>query len=186
MMVFHVSRIASKQLVSPSVTVLDLHVPSLDFFLPGQWVDFVSQEKKGWVGRFSLASSPRDLPTVTLAVKATSKVPAQWVTLESKVGDAFEIQVGGNCVLEKDFEKSAVFCVSYHMPHQSQLNTQSSGLSPCTLSLLENPLAFFTNTCHPSQRYHLSFSTKKDCIFSRNTVLNIDVAPRLPVRHIIT
>jgi hypothetical protein len=76
--------------------------------------------------------------------------------------------------------------VSYHVPHQSQVNTQSSGLSPRTPSLLENPLTFFTNTRHPSQRYHLSFSTKKDCIFSRNTVVNIDVAPRLPVRHIIT
>jgi hypothetical protein len=55
--------------------------------------------------------------------------------------------------------------VSYHVPHQSQLNTQSSGLPPRMPSLLENPLTFFTNTCHPSQRYHLSFSTKKDCIF---------------------
>jgi hypothetical protein len=76
--------------------------------------------------------------------------------------------------------------LSYHVPHQSQLNTQSSGLLPRTLSLLENPLTFFTNTSHLSQRYHLSFSTKKDCIFSRNTVLNIDVAPLLPVHHIIT
>jgi hypothetical protein len=76
--------------------------------------------------------------------------------------------------------------LSYHVPHQSQLNTQSSGLSPRMPSLLENPLTFFTNTRHPSQYYHLSFSTKKDCIFSRNTVVNIDVAPLLPVRHIIT
>jgi hypothetical protein len=76
--------------------------------------------------------------------------------------------------------------MSYHMPHQNQLNTQSSRLSLHTLSLLENPLTFFTNTRHPSQRCHLSFSTKKDCIFSCNTVVNIDVAPRLPVCHIIT
>jgi hypothetical protein len=40
--------------------------------------------------------------------------------------------------------------LSYHVPHQSQLNTQSSGLSPRTPSLLENPLTFFTNTHHPS------------------------------------
>jgi hypothetical protein len=76
--------------------------------------------------------------------------------------------------------------MSYHVPHQSQVNTQSSGLPPRTPSLLENPLTFFTNTRHPSQCYHLSFSTKKDCIFPRNTIVNIDVAPRLPVRHIIT
>jgi hypothetical protein len=77
-------------------------------------------------------------------------------------------------------------CLSYHVPHQSQVNTQSSGLPPRTPSLLENPLTFFTNTRHPSQRYHLSFSTNKDCIFPRNTIVNIDVAPRLPVCHIIT
>jgi hypothetical protein len=39
----------------------------------------------------------------------------------------------------------------YHSPHQSQLNTQSSGLPLRTSSLLENPLTFFTNTSHPSQ-----------------------------------
>jgi hypothetical protein len=83
-------------------------------------------------------------------------------------------------------EQLIIVSMSYHVPHQSQVNTQSSGLSPRTPSLLENPLTFFTNTCHPSQRYHLSFSTKKDCVFSHNTVVNIDVAPRLPVCHIIT
>jgi hypothetical protein len=77
-------------------------------------------------------------------------------------------------------------CMSYHVPHQSQVNTQSSGLLPRTPSILENPLTFFTNTHHLSQCYHLSFSTKKDCIFPHITVVNIDVAPRLPVCHIIT
>jgi hypothetical protein len=38
--------------------------------------------------------------------------------------------------------------MSYHVSHQSQLNTQSSRLSPHTPSLLENPLTFFTNTRH--------------------------------------
>jgi ferredoxin-NADP reductase len=151
MMVFHVGRIASKRLVSPSVTVLDLHVPSLDFFLPGQWVDFVSQEKKGWVGGFSLASSPRDLPTVTLAVKASSKAPAQWVTLESKVGDAVEIQVGGNCVLEKDFEKSAVFCgagigispmLSMYRQHVQERGLGGKGASFLYIAANEGELVF--------------------------------------------
>jgi hypothetical protein len=63
------------------------------------------------------------------------------------------------------------------VPHQRQVNNQSSRLLPCTPSLLENPLTFFTNTRHLLQWYHLSFSTKKDCIFSRNTVVNIEVAP---------
>jgi hypothetical protein len=44
---------------------------------------------------------------------------------------------------------------------------------------------FRVTTAH-AEPYHLSFSTKKDCIFPRNTIVNIDVAPRLPVRHIIT
>jgi hypothetical protein len=35
------------------------------------------------------------------------------------------------------------------VPHQSHLNTQSSGLSLGTPSLLGNPLTFFINTCHP-------------------------------------
>jgi hypothetical protein len=59
--------------------------------------------------------------------------------------------------------------LSYHLPHQSQLNTHSSGLLPRMPSLLENPLTFFTNTRHPSQRYHLSFSTKKDYIFTQHS-----------------
>jgi hypothetical protein len=74
----------------------------------------------------------------------------------------------------------------YHVPHQSQLNTQSSRLSPRTPSFLENPLTFFTKTRHPLQYYHLSFFTKEDCIFSCNTVVNIGMAPRLLVFHIIT
>jgi hypothetical protein len=87
-----------------------------------------------------------------------------------------------NFVVDAEFMRN----VSYQVPHQSQVNTQSSGLPRRTPSHLENPLTFFTNTHHPSQRYHLSFSTKKDCIFPRNTVVNIDVASHLPVRHIIT
>jgi hypothetical protein len=62
----------------------------------------------------------------------------------------------------------------------------TSGLSLRMPSLLENPFTFFTNTCHLWQCYHLSFSTKKDCIFPWNTVVNIDLAPCLPVCHIIT
>jgi len=108
-MVFHVGRIVAKRAASPTVTVLDLHVPSLSSFLPGQWVDFVAPPHE-WIGGFSLASCPRDLPKVTLAVKASSQKPAQWVTRESQVGDSVEIKVGGSCVLQRDFERPAVFC----------------------------------------------------------------------------
>jgi hypothetical protein len=80
--------------------------------------------------------------------------------------------------------------LSYHVHHHIifllVITIHTSGLSPCTPSLFENPFTFFTNTRHPLQCSHLSFSTKKDCIFPRNTVVNIDVAPRLPVCHITT
>jgi hypothetical protein len=75
------------------------------------------------------------------------------------------------------------------IPHASpnhHLNTLTSGLLPHMLSLLENPLTFSTNTRHPWQCHHLSISTKKDCIFLHNTVVSIDVAPHIPVHHIIT
>jgi hypothetical protein len=80
--------------------------------------------------------------------------------------------------------------LSYHVPHHIifllVIMIDTSGLSPCKPSLLENPFTFFTNTCHLLQCYYLSFSRKKDCIFPCNTVVNIDVAPHLLVHHIIT
>lgn len=107
-MVFHVGRIVAKWSASPTVTILNLHVPSLSSFLPGQWIDFVAPPHT-WVGGFSLSSSPRELPKVTLAVKSSSQKPSHWVTNESQVGDHVEVQVGGNCVLQRDFKKPAVF-----------------------------------------------------------------------------
>jgi hypothetical protein len=80
--------------------------------------------------------------------------------------------------------------VSYHVPHHIiillVITIHTSGLSLRTPSLFKNPFTFFTNIHHPLQHSHLSFSTKKDCIFSCNTVVNIDMAPCLPVCHIIT
>jgi ferredoxin-NADP reductase len=108
-MVFCAGRIVAKRAASPTVTVLDLHVPSLTSFLPGQWVDFMAPPHT-WIGGFSLASSPKDLPLVTLAVKASSQEPSQWVTYKSQVGDAVQVQVGGNSVLRQDCgDKPAVF-----------------------------------------------------------------------------
>lgn len=108
-MVFHIGRIVAKRAASPTVTVLDLNIPSLSSFMPGQWVDFMAPPNE-WVGGFSLSSSPRDLPNVTLAVKSSSQKPSQWVTTESKEGDAVEIQVGGTCVLRRNLDAPALFC----------------------------------------------------------------------------
>jgi hypothetical protein len=78
----------------------------------------------------------------------------------------------------------------YHVPHHIifllVIMIDTSRLSPHKPSLWEYPFTFFTNTHHLLQCYHLSFSTKKDCIFPGITVVNIDMAPCLPVHQIIT
>jgi hypothetical protein len=69
----------------------------------------------------------------------------------------------------------------YHVPHHIifllVIMFYTSGLSMCMPSLLENPFTFFTNTHHPLQCYHLSFSTKNDCIFPCNAVVNLMWVP---------
>lgn len=109
LMVFHVGHVVAKRLASPTVTILELQVPTLASFHPGQWVDFVAPPHD-WVGGFSLASSPSELPNLMLAVKASSQKPAQWVTTDSNVGDSVRVRVGGSFVLQKDFLQPAVFC----------------------------------------------------------------------------
>jgi hypothetical protein len=57
---------------------------------------------------------------------------------------------------------NTTFCinatVSYHVPHQSQVHTQSSRLSPRTPSLLVNPLHFL-------QQYTSPFTTLPSVLF---------------------
>jgi len=92
--------------------LLDIDVPSLTTFLPGQWVDFVVKPND-WVGGFSIASSPRDLPKLTLAVKNSDHPPATWTHDDdrSAVGVPVEIRVGGDCVLEEKLPlPPSVFC----------------------------------------------------------------------------
>ena len=92
--------------------MLDIDVPSLTSFRPGQWVDFVAKPNE-WVGGFSVASSPRDLPIITLAVKNSKDLPATWVHDDnrSSVGLPVEIRVGGDCVLDEKLPlRPSVFC----------------------------------------------------------------------------
>jgi ferredoxin-NADP reductase len=70
----------------------------MESFRPGQWVDFVVPSQT-WIGGFSIASSPNDLPNLTLAVKKSSHAPAKWVHEESRIGQEVMLQVGGTCVL---------------------------------------------------------------------------------------
>ena len=69
-------------------------------------MDFVVPPNS-WIGGFSIASSPRDLPLVRLAVKKSSHPPATWVHNHLSSADEnvpVEISVGGTCTLlqEKD------------------------------------------------------------------------------------
>ena len=115
-MMFHTGKIIRRSLISPTVMILDIDVPSLTTFLPGQWVDFVAAKPNNdWVGGFSIASSPRDLPKLTLAVKNSDHddPPATWVhnNDRSAVGVPVEVRVGGDCVLEEKMPlRPSVFC----------------------------------------------------------------------------
>lgn len=95
---YYVGKIVRKQLASPTVMVLDLNIPKLPSFLAGQWVDFVVPPHT-WTGGFSIASSPKDVPNMTLAIKKSNHPPAAWIHEESKVDQEVHVQVGGTCVL---------------------------------------------------------------------------------------
>ena len=96
-MPYHSGRILAKRAVSPTVTLLDLYIPQLQYH-PGQWLDFMIPTAT-WVGGFSIASGPGE-EVIQIAVKESKTHPAaQWVTTESKVGDDIRVQVGGNCLL---------------------------------------------------------------------------------------
>jgi ferredoxin-NADP reductase len=108
---FHTGKIVRRCLISPTVMRLDIHAPSLKMFKPGQWVDFVAKPNE-WVGGFSIVSSPRDLPIVTLAVKKSDHPPATWIHNYLAVDDTVEIRVGGDCTLEEEqiHLRPSVFC----------------------------------------------------------------------------
>lgn len=109
---FHAAQLTRKHLVSPSVMLLELNVPSLQTFHPGQWVDFVVPECD-WVGGFSIASSPIILPKVHLAIKKSNAIPSSWVHRDAVVGAEINVRVGGSCTLkeeENDIHKPAIFC----------------------------------------------------------------------------
>jgi glycine betaine catabolism B len=106
---YHTGKIVRKYFASPTVVVLDLHVPHFSF-RPGQWVDLVVPPHD-WIGGFSIASSPRDVPLVRLAVKRSHHPPAMWVHDHSKVHDTVQVKVGGSFVLDTEqLRRPTVFC----------------------------------------------------------------------------
>mmetsp|Transcript_22174 Transcript_22174/g.54900 ORF Transcript_22174/g.54900 Transcript_22174/m.54900 type:complete len:259 (+) Transcript_22174:170-946(+) len=109
---FHAGKIITRSRISPTVMLLEIEAPSLKSFQPGQWVDFVAKPNE-WVGGFSIASSPRDLPKITLAVKKSKDRPATWVHNDEQcsVGFPIEMRVGGNSVLDERLpQRPSVFC----------------------------------------------------------------------------
>ena len=107
---FHAGRITRRYAASPTVMVLELEVPSLSTFDPGQWLDFVVPPNQ-WVGGFSIASCPKKLPTIDIAVKRSSHPPAAWVHQHSAIDMPVEVRVGGSCILQDKAEtRPAVFC----------------------------------------------------------------------------
>ena len=97
---FHLARIVQRQTLSPTVVQLELEVsPTLASFWAGQWVDFVVPSHE-WVGGFSIASLPHDLPRLVLAVKRSRAAPSQWVHQDDAVvGTDVQIRVGGSCTM---------------------------------------------------------------------------------------
>ncbi|KAL3932881.1 MAG: hypothetical protein SGBAC_010641, partial [Bacillariaceae sp.] len=117
-MIYHAAKITRKFLASPTVMILELNVPSLSSFLPGQWVDFMAPPHE-WIGGFSIASPPSNLPKLTLAIKKSKAQASAWVHTDSNVGSDLKVQVGGGCSLQRnerdddkaiDDDKPVVFC----------------------------------------------------------------------------
>jgi propane monooxygenase reductase subunit len=125
---FQIAKILSRRTASSTVVVLELEIltkqagaaaaanstaSSIPFtFQPGQWVDFVVPPYD-WVGGFSMASLPRELPRMQLAVKRSSHAPAQWVHSEEsfETGREVHLKVGGNCILNQEkIPSQVVFC----------------------------------------------------------------------------
>lgn len=57
-----------------------------------------------WIGGFSIASPPSNLPQLTLAIKKSNAQASTWVHTDSKVGSDLRVQVGGGCTLQEGGE----------------------------------------------------------------------------------
>ena len=157
---FHAGRINRKYLASPTVMILELEISkSPQTFFPGQWVDFVI-EKHEWTGGFSIASSPNDLPKMTLAVKKSKAKPSDWIHhgKDSIPGTPLKIKVGGNCFLDPtDDDKPAVFCAG------------GIGISPVLANYREY-LRRRENTkqqMHPKTMFLYSVTTQDELVFGK-------------------
>lgn len=81
--------------VSPEVKSLCFRISKGDgHFRAGQWVDFLAPGLEV-VGGFSMTSTPRDLPCLSLAIKFSKHPPALWCHQNARTGDVVRMRVGG-------------------------------------------------------------------------------------------
>lgn len=153
-MPYHSGRIVAKRAVSPTVTLLDLYIPQLEY-QPGQWLDFMIPTAT-WIGGFSIASGPGE-EVIQIAVKESTTHPAaQWVTTESNVGDDIRVQVGGTCLLSTQ---------SQTMP--SIFVAGGIGISPL-LGLYRQHLGVVVNSTRPPRppvKFFYSVRTEDEVVF---------------------
>jgi ferredoxin-NADP reductase len=166
---YHVGKILRKTLASPTVMVLELDVPTIPSFLPGQWVDFVVPSLP-WIGGFSIASSPKDLPNLTLAVKKSNNSPATWVHEESRIGEEVQVRVGGTCVLSGISSSAEDFLIS---PPRVFV-AGGIGISPilsCYTEFLEQRASLSnSNSSGPAVKLLYSVSDETELVFADTLV----------------
>lgn len=139
--------------------LLELTVPTLASFDPGQWVDFVAPPHD-WIGGFSIASPSSDLPRLTLAIKKSRAPASTWVHTDAREGAVLDIKVGGDCSLsDEDFYKPVVFCAG------------GIGISP----VLGNYRAYLArhdqeHKPSPPTMFLYSVSTQDEFVFGRELI----------------
>jgi ferredoxin-NADP reductase len=152
---YHTAKILARRVVSPTVVVLDLEVAKTLHFQPGQWLDFRVPPYE-WVGGFSPASLPSELPKVRLAVKRSLHPPSQWVHSEEsqQLGRPVQVQVGGNCVLDtaRLETQPVVFCAG------------GIGISPL-LSMYRQWTQLLQGKDSPQASFLYSVSTEEELVF---------------------
>ncbi|CAB9529715.1 Oxidoreductase NAD-binding domain-containing protein 1 [Seminavis robusta] len=176
---YHVGKILARRVASPTVVVLDLEVPSSLQFQPGQWLDFVVPPYE-WVGGFSTASQPEELPKITLAIKESNHPPSRWVHSQesTEIGRTVHVQVGGTCVLDtttrqKIETQPVVFCAG------------GIGISP-VLSMYRQwtqLLQKSNNQNPPPSSFLYSVSTEEELVFGDELVQTLLLAHNTNSSH---
>ena len=140
------AHVRSTAKITPTVRLLELQVPGLSTFVPGQWVDlFIPGEPV--VGGYSICSTPQDLPTLTLGVKDGRHPPTKWCYNDCAEGDRVEVRPGGTFGLSLDGAAPPADASHFQLPERVSrvvLIAGGIGVNPL-LSILRHFAA-----CHAS------------------------------------